>query len=251
MLSQGASGRGLIHPGAVRSARPPIPHPRRRPAFPPAHARGELAGPQAGLRDALGQGLDQPDMPGRDDAAHPLGQLLVVHHPRQVVAPDRLARQRRAPSSSTPRSTLIRTRCGAACSCGCTPMLAASTRSRRKTWRSARALLAIGGASMRVTPRAAGRGGRATIAGAGRRRAPASARSSPAGQGWRARRGRSPRGWCRGAAGPRRTAGRTAAGVCRGLGRAGPGPMPFTRMRGASASAIDWVSAQSPALDTV
>ena len=37
----------------------------------------------------------------------------------------------------------------------------------------------------------------------------------------------------------------------RGLGKAGPGPMAFTRMRGASAKARLCVSAQSPALETV
>ena len=41
------------------------------------------------------------------------------------------------------------------------------------------------------------------------------------------------------------------SGVWRGLGSAGPGPMPLTRMRGASASAIDCVSAHRPALATV
>src|SRR5258708_5709211 len=35
---------------------------------------------------------------------------------------------------------------------------------------------------------------------------------------------------------------------CLGLGRVGPGPMPFTRMRGASARARGWVSVHNPAL---
>ena len=39
--------------------------------------------------------------------------------------------------------------------------------------------------------------------------------------------------------------------LCRGLGKVGPGPMAFTRTRGAKASAMDCVSAHSPAFDRV
>jgi len=41
------------------------------------------------------------------------------------------------------------------------------------------------------------------------------------------------------------------SGVCRGLGTVGPGPMPFTRMRGASASAMVWVKVHNPAFAKV
>ena len=136
---------------------------------------------------------------------------------------------------------MIRTRCGAACSCGCTPMLADSTRSRRKTWRSARAALAMRRVSMAAlllgrravrVPRLHCRCCPPSSASicpviAGRARMATTARADLVGAGAVA------------AAAPRPTAGRTASWVWRAFGSAGPGPMPLTRMRGASASAID------------
>ena len=44
---------------------------------------------------------------------------------------------------------------------------------------------------------------------------------------------------------------RNWASVWRVLATVGPGPIPFTRIRGASASAMDWVRAQRAALVTV
>ena len=86
------------------------------------------------------------------------------------------------------------------------------------------------------------------IAGAGRRRARSSGRSSPASARMAITARATSSGRCRAPAAPRRLGGRIAASVWRALGSAGPGPMPFTRMRGASASAMVCVSAHSAAL---
>ena len=43
---------------------------------------------QACFGDALGQGLHQPDMAGGDDPPHGIGQLLIIDHPRQLIATD-------------------------------------------------------------------------------------------------------------------------------------------------------------------
>jgi len=56
------------------------------------HARQMHAGVcEAGLGDAFGEGLNQPDMAGRDDAADLLRPFLVVDHPGELIASDRLA----------------------------------------------------------------------------------------------------------------------------------------------------------------
>ena len=100
---------------------------------------------EAGFRQPFRQRLHQPDVAGRHRRPHGARHAFVVHHAVQLVPSPRRERDSPAPPcpappcpaapSATPRSMLTRTRCGARRSWGCTPMDAASTMSRRNTWR--------------------------------------------------------------------------------------------------------------------